>query len=373
MFYPKIKKMADYQTIQEEQISTKDLIKKILGVFALIGSQWKLLLISIAIGTLVSIIIDVKDIKETEYSGEIQFNLESGGNGQNAMGGFGGLASAFGMGGMGGTTSNDLFSGGNFGLMVSSKALYEKALMKEVTVAGKKSLFINFYKDSSDIAKKEWGGDLLHEPDKKSIAYRFVPKKPSDFTKDENVMIATIYEKLAAQTQLKPLDKNGSIMILSCVTNSELLTKIWVETLLESLSEFYVEVRTRKTREIYDIQVKRLRELEGKLNSTDRQLATTTFQNLNAVDPTAPMKQQQLNRSNTFISNQYFTQMATVEQLKMALINQTPLFTVLQPVRLPLLQKTYTIGGSTKTGAFLGFFLCLVFIIIRKTYQELMS
>lgn len=365
--------MAEYQTIQEEQISTKDLIKKIIGVFKLIGSHWKLLLISIGLGSLISIIFDIKDLKESEFVGEIQFNLESGGNGQNPMGGLGGLASAFGMGGMGGATSNDLFSGGNFGLMVSSKALYEKALMKEVTIGGKKTLFINFYKDSSDIAKKEWGGDLLHEPDKKSIAYRFKPKQPSEFTKEENIMIATIYEKLAAQTQLQPLDKNGSIMILSCITNSELLTKVWLETLLASLEEFYIEVRTRKTREIYDIQVNRLRELEGKLSSTDRQLATTNFQNLNAVDPTAPMRQQQLNRSNNFISNQYYTQMATVEQLKMALIHQTPLFTVLQPVRLPLLQKTYSIGGNTKTGAFLGFFLCLVVIIFRKTYQELMS
>jgi hypothetical protein len=365
--------MAEFQTIQEEQISTKDLIKKIIGMFNLIGSQWKILLISVGVGTLISIMLDVKDIKETEFIGEIQFNLESGGNGQNQMGGLAGLAGAFGMGGIGGATSNDLFSGGNFGLMVSSKALYEKALMKEVIVGGKKTLFINFYKDSSDIAKKEWGGDLFHEPDKKSIAYRFQPKNPKDFTKAENIMIGTIYEKLEAQTQLQPLDKNGSIMVLSSITNSELLTKIWLETLLESLSEFYVEVRTRKTREIYNIQMDRLRELEGKLSLTDRQLATATFQNLNAVDPTAPMKQQQLNRSNNFISTQYYNQMAAVEQLKMALINSTPLFTVLQPVRLPLLQKTYTIGGNTKIGGFLGFFLCLVFIIIRKTYQELMS
>jgi hypothetical protein len=51
--------MAEYQTIQEEQISTKDLIKKIIGVFQLIGSQWKLLLISIALGTFLSILLDI--------------------------------------------------------------------------------------------------------------------------------------------------------------------------------------------------------------------------------------------------------------------------------------------------------------------------
>ncbi len=364
--------MADYQTIQEEQINTKDLLKKVIGVFKLIGNEWRLLLISIALGTLISILLDVKELKDTDYTGEIQFNLEAGGGQQMGLGGLGGLAGAFGIGG-GGTSSNDLFSGGNFGLVISSKTLYEKALMKEVLIGGKKTLFINFYKDSSDIAKKEWGGDLLHEPNYKAIKYRFTPKSPNDFTKDENIMLSTIYEKLEAQTVLQPLDKMGSIMVLSATTNSEYLTKVWLETLLETLEEFYGEVRTQKTRKIYDIQMSRLRELEGKLSSTDRQLANAQFQNQNAVDPTAPMRTMQLNRSNNYVSTQYYQQLAAVEQIKMQLINQTPLFTVLQPVRLPLLQRTYTVGGNTQTGAVLGFFLCLVFIIIRKSYQELIS
>lgn len=365
--------MAESQTIQEDQLSTKDLLKKFIGVFTLIASEWRLLLISIATGTIISILLDVKELKDTEYTGEIQFNLEAGGNGQNALGGLGGLAGAFGLGGMGGASSNDLFSGGNFGLLVQSKALYEKALMQDVLIGGKKTLFVNFYKDSSDVAKKEWGGDLFNPPNKKAIAYRFQPKSPNDFTKEENLMISTMYEKLAKQTQMQPLDKTGSIMILSATTNSEYLTKVWLETLLKSLKEFYIDVRTQKTREIYDIQITRLKELEGKLSSTDRQLANATYQSINSVDPTAPMRTTQINRNNNYISQQYYNQLAAVEQLKMALINQTPLFTVLQPIRLPLIQKTYTVGGNSKAGAFLGFFLCLAFIIIRKSYQELMK
>lgn len=366
--------MAETQIIQEEQISTKDLFQKIANIFKLIGSEWKILLISIAVGTLVSILLDIKNFKESQFYGEIQFNLESGAPSQGGMGGFAGIANAFGVGGMGmGAQTNDLFSGGNFNLVISSKTLYERALMKEVMVGGRKTLFINYYKDSSDIKRKEWGGDFFHEPLKAAINFRFTPKSPEQFTKNENELVATIYEKLQKQTELKPLDKNSSIMILSAITNNEMLTKVWLETLLKTLEEFYVEVRTKKTKEIYNIQVGRLNELQGKLNATDRQLAITTFQSVNAVDPTAPMRQQQLNRNNTYISNQYYTQMATVENLRMLLIHQTPLFTLLQPVRLPLLRKDYTVGGSTKIGAFLGFFLCLIFIIVRKTYQELVS
>lgn len=365
--------MAETQIIQEEQISTKELFQKIIKFFQLIGSEWRLLLISIAIGTLGSILFDINNFKESQYYGELHFNLESGSANQNAMGGFAGIANAFGVSGMSGSQSNDLFSGGNFNSVVSSKALYERALMKEVVVNNRKVLFINYYKDSSDISRKEWGGDLFKEPNFAAIKFRFTPKSPEKFAKNENEMVSAIYEKLSKQTNISPLDKNGSIMILSATTNSEMLTKIWLETLLETLEEFYIEVRTKKTKEIYDIQVGRLKELEGKLSSTDRQLAVTTYQNLNAVDPTAPMRQQQLNRNNTFISNQYYTQMASVENLRMLLIHQTPLFTMLQPVRLPLIRKDYVIGGSSKLGAFLGLFVCVIFIIFRKTYQELVS
>ncbi|UTA70150.1 hypothetical protein [Emticicia sp. 21SJ11W-3] len=365
--------MAETQIIQEEQINTKELFQKIVKFFKLIGSEWRLLLISIAIGTLGSIIFDIKNFKESQYYGELHFNLESGSSNQNAMGSFAGIASAFGVGNMGGSQSNDLFSGGNFTSVISSKALYERALMKEVVVNNRKVLFINYYKDSSDISRKEWAGDWFKAANTAAIKFRFKPKSPDQFSKPENEIVTAIYEKLVKQTTMAPLDKNGSIMVLSANTNSEMLTKIWLETLLKTLEEFYIEVRTKKTKEIYDIQVGRLRELEGKLSSADRQLAITTYQNLNAVDPTAPMRQQQQNRNNSFISNQYYTQMASVENLRMLLIHQTPLFTMLQPVRLPLIRKDYIIGGSSKLGAFLGFFICVVFIIFRRTYQELVS
>ncbi len=363
--------MADLQTIQEEQVNTKELLKKTIQFLREVGKEWRLLLISLALGSLISLLMDLQEVKETEYVGEIQFNLETGGGG-GGFGGLGGLAGAFGMN-VGGATSNDLFSGGNFNLLVGSKALYEKALMKEVLINGKKTLFINYYKDSSDIARKEWGGDLFHKANTKAIKYRFNKKNPDQFTEEENTMIDAIYEKLSKKTELMSLDKTGTIMILSATTNNQKLTKIWLETLIKSIEEFYVEMKTRKTREIYDIQMTRLRELEGKLSSTDRQLANATFQSVNAVDPTAPMRTQQLNRNNNFISQQYYNQLAAVEQLKMSLINQTPLFTILQPVRLPLLQLKYTIGGNTSKGAMLGFVLCLVFIVIRNTFREINS
>ncbi|MDZ7933454.1 MAG: hypothetical protein U5M51_00425 [Emticicia sp.] len=65
--------------------------------------------------------------------------------------------------------------------------------------------------------------------------------------------MATIYEKLEAQTALQPLDKMGSVMVLSATTNSEYLTKVWLETLLEKHSKNFILKLERKKHEIFMI------------------------------------------------------------------------------------------------------------------------
>jgi hypothetical protein len=357
-------------TIQEEQISTKELFKKIIGVFKVIAESWKLVLIISGLTSLLSIAYDYSQYEERQYGAEILFNLELGGGG-GGMGDLGGLASAFGIGG--GPRATDLMSNENFLPIIGSKAVYERALMKDVKIGGKKTLFINYYKDSSDISKQEWGGDLFNDPNYELIKYKFTKKKPEDFTKLENVAITQIYDKLKKGTEVRTLGKGTSLTALVGITNNETLSKVWVETLLETMEEFYKEVKTKKSKLVLDIQEKRLDSLRRVMLGTDRQLANVTAQNVNAVDPTGQMRQQQLNRSNNFISNQYFAQLGTVENLRLMMVNQTPVFTVLEPVRLPLVEYNWYIGQRTVSGAFIGLVVGAVFVLLRRFFKELNS
>ncbi len=358
-------------TVQEEQISTKELFKKLLGVFKIVLEQWKLILIISGITSLLSIAYDYSEYQERQYGAEIVFNLEIGGGG-GGMGDFGGLAGALGIGG-GGAKSTDLISGENFMPVISSKAVYERALLKEISVYGKKMLFVNYYKDSSDIARNDWGGDMFNDPNYELINYRFKKKKPEEFTLFENAAVTQIYEKLKKGTEVRSLGKGTSLTSLIGITNNEMLSKIWVETLLKTMEEFYKEVKTKKSMLVLDIQEKRLDSLRRVLYGTDRQLASVTAQNINAVDPTGQMKQQQLNRNSGFISGQYYAQLQTVENLRMMMINQTPIFTVLEPVRLPLTEFNWYIGQRTTAGAFIGLVLGAVYVLLRKFFKELNS
>jgi hypothetical protein len=364
--------MSEQRFIQEEQLTTKDLLLRLIGVLRQLVNEWRIILVGMAVGCFLSILYDYKEYQDTTYWAEIHFNLENGGGGGGGLGNFAGMAAAFGIQG-GGQQTTDLFSGSNFNIILQSKLLFERAFMKEVTVKGKKMLFANYYKDSSNIAREEWGGTMFQKPNKDAIKYRFIQKNPNDFTPEENEMIQTMFEKLLTGTEIIPREKGSSIMILKGISNNELLSKIWVETLLETLEEFYIEVKTKKTKEILDIQETRLAELSGKLSSTDRQVASTTYQGINAVDPLAPMRTQQVTRNNQFIAQQYFTQLATVENIKLMLLNQTPFFMIVEPVRLPLVKLTFTIGGRTTMGAMFGLVLLCVYILSRNTIRSVIA
>lgn len=365
--------MAENNIIQEEQLTTKDLIFQFIGILKQLSKEWRLLLIGACLGGLLSVAYDLKEYRETLYWGEVSFNLESGNQSNNTLGAFAGMASAFGIQGGGAGGSSDLFSGINFGVVLNSRALYDRAFMKEVTVNGKKELFVNYYKDSSGIAQKEWAGNLFKEPNYGAIKYRFKKKNPKDFTPLENQIIEALHAKLSASTFLMNADKGSSIMTLKASSISENLSKAWVEVLVETLEEYYIEIKTKKTRDVLDVQEKRLAELSSKLSATDRQLANATFQAVNAVDPMAPMRTQQVSRNNQYASQQYFQQLAQVENIKLMLINQTPFFMIVEPVRLPLSKTSSTVGDRMLPGAIIGFVLLSVFILFRNTIRSVMA
>lgn len=358
--------MENNNYIQEEQISIKDILKKIVGGGKLISRNWRIILIGVSLSILYSFASDWANYHEPQYSGSLVFNLELGGG----QAGGGDLAALLGAGGQAAVTGGDLLSGGNFASLIQSKAIYERALMREVTVGGKKMLFINYYKDSSDIARKTWGGNFYTKPNQAAIDYRFTKKDPKDFTREENVLIQTIYEKLSKETSIIP-SKGSSLTTIQAITNNEMLSKIWIENLMAATEDFYKEMKTQKTRINLRFHERRLDSLKALLYSTDSRLAQMAYNNTNVVDPMGPLRQQQMTRYNGMYVGQYQNQLNIIDNLKSTLMNQTPIFTVVEPIRLPLIEFTVSIGNNITMSTLIGLVLSILFIIIRHFIKEL--
>lgn len=357
------------KSIKEDQVSTKEFFQSVFKYFKFLGNNWQILLVALLVGSIYDTVNNTFLDYEDTYSGQITFHLElEAGGGQNQLGGF---ASAFGLGAVGGQSQGgSLLASSNFEAIILSGNVFQNAFMREVKIGNRKDLFINYFIDSSDIKRKEWSGNLFKDPSPYT-KYKFKKKDIADFTPYENQIFADVYTKLYNVTRVEP-DKNSSLISIYATTSNEGLTKDWIETLMAATEDFYREMKTKKTRQILKVQEGRLDSLAYAMKYNDKRIARLTFDNPNVVDPTGPMRQQQLSRDNTYLSNQYYTQLANVESLNRIIIEQTPIFTVLEPVRLPLsvIKKT---GFSTRLSGLIAMVAMIFIITIRKTYLDVMS
>jgi hypothetical protein len=354
----------------DQQISTQAFLKSVFTFFINLANKWQIILIALLIGTCFDLVKNTFFKKPPVYNGKISFHLELDGSAGGGANQLGGLASSFGLPGMAPAGGGDLFGAANFEAIVLSVSNFQHALMKEVKIGNRTDLFINYYIDSSDIKTNEWAGSLIKSASP-FMDFKFTKKKPEDFTPYENMAFAEVYNKLAPDTRVDPQD-NSSLVDLVAGTTNENLTKIWLETLMETTEEFYKNMKTKKTRQLLKIQEKRLDSLTYLVKNTDRKLARITFDNPNVVDPQGIVQQQKVNRDNTYITNQYFTQLANVESLNRLIFEQTPIFHVLEPVRLPLevIEKT---GVSTRLGGIICLFAAILIISLVKSFKEIMG
>ena len=142
-----------YNSLPEDQFSFNDIVRKLVSFKNLIVRNWKILILSIILGTLGGFLFERLTRKPPIYIAKIVFNMENGSSGGGG-GGLQDLASAFGIGG-GNSASAGLFSGDNFIELLKTKNLYNRALLTRVNVFGKNYIFGNYYLEKSGILKDE--------------------------------------------------------------------------------------------------------------------------------------------------------------------------------------------------------------------------
>lgn len=353
-------------SLPEDQISPKDVARKIKQSFASVKKNWKLIVICFVLGTGLGWVYDKYNYTPTRYLGFLAFNLETGQSGSD-MGGLSDLASAFGLGSGGSTSSSGLFVGENFLQLVKSTPMLEKALMKEVTIKGKKTLLVNYYIEKSGILDEEW------EKVEKFRKIRFTTKPREQYSMDENIAMMGIVKKINEETSFDRKSPKSSFLILKSNTQDEMLSKVWLETLLSTVEEFYKYTNTKKTVEILKMAQRRADSLYNALTRTENRLAQFTDQNQQVIAQQAQVTTNRLNRNTGILNTMYFDAVRNVESIRISLIKETPFITIIEPPVLPLLAEAYEEGKSIKAGALIGIVLALAIIFLRKTVIDIIN
>lgn len=354
------------QTLPEEQMSPKDILKKFGQGKELFKKYWKLILLCVILGGVLGWVYDKYNYKPTRYMGFLTFNLETG-QGQNDMGGISDLASAFGLGGGAQAGAGGLFFGENFILLVKSRTMLEKALMKEVTIKGKKYILANYYIEKSGILADEWKGN------EKLQKLRFTQKPRNQFSTQESVAMMAVVKKIDEETSFSKQSPKSTFTTLKCNTEDELLSKVWLETLIATISDYYTTVSTKKTQEVLKVAKRRVDSLASALSGNDSRLARFADQNQQVVAQQARVAENRLTRNTSLLASMYFEAVRSLESIRMSLVKETPLLTIIDEPVLPLMTEVYEEGKNIKAGILIGLVVSIVIIFLRKTYQDIMN
>ena len=345
-----------------DQLSPKEVIARAKNFQYIIKRNWMMLVGIIAISGIIGYLIDASSTKKTVYAAKIVFNL-GGGSGGNQMADLGALASAFGLGQAAPEAS--LFTGENFMLYSKSIPVIEKTLMKTVVIKDTSYLLVNYYISHSGILDKEW------EEDPELTKFRFKqPKLRKDYTKLEIAAMADINARIADELSIKQVDRKSSFLALVASMEYVELAKAFVENHIVTIEDDYREKQTKKTTQMERFLAHRVDSLFRQLSGTENQLASYLNQNQQVVVAEGQLKQSRLSRSSTFLTQQYYTAVSSLDNLRLSLIREQPLFTIIEPVTLPL-YATIPAKIAMQAGFAIGLVLGIVIVFIRETLRNM--
>jgi hypothetical protein len=346
---------------QNDEISLKELIEK--------GKEWNNYLLSRSktiffvgiIGAALGLAYSF--IKKPVYTATLSFAVEdekSGGGLGSALG----LASSFGidLGGEGGS----IFTGPNLTELFKSRSMVEQTLLSPVLVEGKTISLAEMYLQNSGW-RSQW-----NENDK-YINIQFLPKSDrNNYTRAHDSILGEIYSDLSKTAlSVGQKDKKIAIINIDVASSNELFSKFFTEALVKEVSDFYIETKSRKSRENMLILERQTDSIRRELNAAITGVAVAN-DNTFGLNPAmnvrrAPSARRQVDvQANTAILTELVKQS---ELAKVTLRKETPLIQIVDRPILPLKKEKF---GKLK-GIVLGGFLAVFLTVLVLTWRRVLS
>lgn len=347
------------------EISLKELVEKFRDLKKyFILKKWIVLSFAI-VGALLGLTYSI--LKKPLYVANCTFVVEEG-NRSGGSGQYSGLAALAGidMGGIGG--SSGMFNGENIFELYKSRVMIEKALLSNVNLNGKSQLLIERFIDFEKL-RDNW----KDRDDLKNISFN---GNPDNFSRAQDSIITAITEIINKKILIvdKP-DKKLSIIRVQVQSKDELFSKYFNNTLVETVNNFYLQTKTKKSAQNIEILKHQADSVRSVLNNSIYGVASAIDAAPNA-NPSlqilkAPSQRKQI---DVQASGAIYSEIIkNLELSKMSLLQDTPLIQIIDAPVLPLaVTKTGKLAAAV-IGAFLGAFAISFWIIIKKAIATVLN
>ena len=352
-----------YNSLPEDQFSFTDIVKKLVSFKNLIVRNWKILILSIILGTGGGYLFEFFTRKPPIYIAKIVFNLENGG-GSSAGGGLQDLASAFGISGAN-SSSAGLFSGDNFIELLKTKNLYNRAVLTRVNVFGKNYIFGNYYLERSGILKDELEDDVAMQ------TFKFKHDRYDSASTDERSKVRLVQNYLMPYTVVANDSKKASFLSLSVTSRNDTLSYIWSNLYLKIVTDFYKENKTQKTRELRDLIKHRVDSLKRELYRTQSLAAKYADQNQQIIVQEGLVEQQRLQTNSGQLQGMYFEAMKNLDNLNFSMAKESPLLSRIDDVELPISPEPDPTKKGIIIGSIIGLLLAIIYVAFKESLKEI--
>jgi hypothetical protein len=352
----------DTTNIESDEISLKELIEKGKEWYSYLLSQWKVILLAGVIGAAIGMAYSFST--KPVYTATLSFALEDEKSGVG-LGSALGLASSLGLdlGGGGGS----IFTGANLTELFKSRSMVEETLLSPVVVEGKTISLAEMY-----IQNQEWREKWNDKP--KFTSIQFLPNADrTAYTRVQDSILGVMYQDLSKTgLTVGQKDKKVAIISIDVSATDELFAKYFTEALVKQVSDFYIETKSKKSRENMLILERQTDSIRRELNGAITGVAVANDNTFN-LNPAlnvrrAPSARRQVDvQANTAILTELVKQS---ELAKVTLRKETPLIQVIDRPILPLKKEKFGKVKGIVMGGFLAGFLTVLVLIVSRFFKQ---
>lgn len=348
---------------KSDEISLKELLQhaKVLKKYIL---RWKYVVLGVAFAG-ASIGLAASFLIKPKYTAKLSFALQD--DKSSSGGSLSSLASQFGLS-IGGGTSG-VFGGDNLFELFTSQHLIENTLLCPTQIDGKTSNLLNLYIDTYRL-RERWV-----KSSKKELQNLQFPLSQSrnTFTRVQDSIMQTIYADIVKRPLLTAVkrDKKLSIGDITFVSENENLSKLFVENLIRETSTFYIETKTKVSRQNYDMLRHQADSVKAIFDYAVAARASMADNALNAVRQSATVGVVRKQTDMQVAAATYAEMKKNLEVLKMSINQDTPLIQIIDDPTFPLHKEKLGKIKGVLIGGFAGALLAIFFFILVYAYNSI--
>jgi hypothetical protein len=221
-----------------------------------------------------------------------------------------------------------IYDGRNLLYFAKSRPVLEQTLLSRVEVEGKQEILANLFLDSCMV--ESWRQEPAMDQ------FRFVRSGPEPSAGTRRRVLNKLIAETAESTEIEFIGRKSSFISITAQLPNEFVASLWLNTLISTIEKLYAGKKTEKmTAELLMLQQRA--DSAGKaLSETELDMTRKIGHNLQVFRPEAKAAASIKAREVSYLRELYAEALTDVDNMQISLIESTPMFTIIEDVKVPL-------------------------------------